>query len=304
MWNQDKYNTEVVKAILEKDGFFLLDKYIDAKTKMLCRDSDGYYIYILLSNYLNRHGIGRRYDKSNSYTIYNINHFLKLNNIPFECISEKYISANEILSFKCNRCGEIVNNSWRNVNKNDNANRKHIICPNCDGRNESLHASILKQMFIHYYPDTIVEDKTYINPITHKICPTDIVNHNLKIAIEVQSQWHDFEDIQIKDRLKKDFWLSQGYAFYDPDIREYSILEMCQLFFNIDELPEWINYEYGNKINIKEIQNMLNDNYTVLEIGKELSINPHRIYDAIYSKKLFYPSNYKYVNSIKQEYIS
>ena len=44
MQNQDKYNTEIVKTVLEKDGLILLEKYINAKTKMLCIDGEGYYI--------------------------------------------------------------------------------------------------------------------------------------------------------------------------------------------------------------------------------------------------------------------
>ena len=87
------------------------------------------------------------------------------------------------------------------MNKSDNPNRNIILCPNCDGRTESVHALVLKQMFKHYYPDTIEEDKSCINPLTCCILPTDIVNHRLKIAIEIQSQWHDFEDIKIKDVL-------------------------------------------------------------------------------------------------------
>lgn len=302
--NQDKYNTEIVKTVLEKDGLILLEKYINTKTKMLCIDGKGYYVYVVLNNYLTRHGIGRRFDRSNDYTINNINHYLKLNNVPFKCVSNTYISAHDNLQFECIRCGEIINMPWRNVNKNDNNNRSHVLCPNCDGRNESLHAIVLKQLFIHYYPDTILEDKTYINPITHKICPTDIVNHRLKIAIEIQSQWHDFEDIKNKDKMKKEFWIRKGYKFYDPDIRDYTILELCKLFFDINELPTWINYEYGNKLNIKKIQDMLNNNFTVHEIANVLSINYHRIYDAIYYKKLFYPKDYKYIKFVKQEYIS
>lgn len=304
MRNQDKYNTNIVKKLLKQNGIVLLDKYVDAKTKMLCLDNDGYYIYIVLSNYLSRQGVGRRFDKSNDYTIININKYLIENNIPFRCMSKQYVSANDVLTFKCLRCGNIVNTSWRNVNKNDNSNRKHLICSNCDGRNESLHASVLKQLFMHYYPDTNVEDKTYINPKTNRICPTDIVNHRLKIAIEIQSQWHDFEDIKEKDKMKKEYWQTKGYQFYDPDIRDYTILQLCQLFFDIKEIPKWIDFEYGNKINIFKIQSMLNDDYTVHEIAKSLLINEHRIYDAIYSKKLFYPKNYKYINSIKKEYIS
>lgn len=293
--NQDKYNIDNVREILSVQNIILLEnKYIDAKTKMLCLDSDGYYIYIILGNFLNRNGIGRRFDKSNDYTINNINHYLQINNIHFECISTKFNNANENLVFKCLLCGEIVKSPWRNVNKNDNNSRTHVICPNCDGRNESIHALVLKQLFLYYYPDSIVEEKSYINPNTHKICPTDIVNHRLKIAIEVQSQWHDFEDIKIKDKLKKEYWVSMGYNFYNPDIRDYSILEMCQLFFDIKSIPDWINYNYSNKLNLKEIQNLLDKGFVVLEITRQLNVNKHRIYDAIYSKKLFYPKNYKY----------
>lgn len=304
MRNQDKYNTENVKEILSLSNLTMLGQYKDAKSKILCIDSEGYYVYVILSNYLSRGSVGARFDTSNDYTIYNINHYLNLNNVHFVCISEKFISANDDLLFKCLLCDEIVNAKWRNINKNDNSNRNHIICPNCDGKTESIHALVLKQMFIYYYPDTIVEDKSFVSPITNKICPTDIVNHKLKIAIEIQSQWHDYSNIIEKDKRKKQFWIDKGYKFYDPDIRNYSVLEMCQLFFNIVDIPKWVNYEYSNKLNIKKIQVMLNNNLTITEIANELNIDKHRIYDAIYNKKLFYPLNYKYKNIVKKEYIS
>ena len=293
-----------MRNLLKENDIILLENdSVDAKTKMLCLDSEGYYIYVVLSNFLSRHGIGRRFDKSNAHTINNINHYLTLNNVHFKCVSNILNNANENLDFECLLCREKVSMPWRNVNKNDNTNRNHVVCPNCDGRTESIHALVLKQMFKHYYPDTIEEDKSYTNPITNKICPTDIVNHRLKIAIEIQSQWHDFEDIKIKDKMKKEYWISKGYDFYDPDIRDYSILEMCQLFFDINEIPEWINYEYSNKINIKEIQKLLNDGLTIIDIAKQLDINKHRIYDAIYNNKLYYPKDYKYKNAVKKEYI-
>lgn len=305
MRNQDKYNIDNVKELLLKSNIILLEtKYIDAKTKMLCIDDEGYYIYICLSNYLSRNGIGRRFDHSNDYTIQNINHYCKLNNIHFHCISDKYINANDMLNFKCDLCGEIITIPWRNVNKNDNTNRSHLLCPNCDGRTESLHALVLKQMFLHYYPDTSLEDKSYRNPNTNKICPTDIVNHKMKIAIEIQSQWHDFEDIKYKDKLKMDYWINKGYSFYDPDIRDYSVLELCQLFFDITTIPTWIKYDYSNKLNIKTIQSLLNNGLSIHEIANKINVDAHRIYDAIYNKKLYYPINYRYKNLVKKEYIS
>ena len=122
--------------------------------------------------------------------------------------------------------------------------------------------------------------------------PTDIVNHRLKTAIEIQSEWHDLDYQKIKDEIKKNFWLSKGYKFYSPDIRDYSLLEMCQIFFNITELPEYINYEFSNKLNIKKIQDMLNKNMSPVEIGNTLNVNPHRIYDAIGYGKLHYSNTY------------
>lgn len=304
MNNNIKYNIKNVAEILHKDGLTLLEtNYKNAKQKLLCKDSKGYFIYIILSNYLCRRSLGNRFDVSNDFTIQNINHFLAYENVPFICISNQYKGNEKELDFLCLRCGKIVKTSWRNVNKNDNKNRHRVLCPNCDGRIESLHAIILKQMFLHYYPDTVVEDRTYISEDTGFVRPTDIVNHRLKIAVEVQSQWHDFIDIRIKDEKKKNFWLSKGYSFYAPDIRNYSVLEMCQIFFKIDEIPDWVNYNYRGKLNLKEIQIMLNEGKIVTEIARIMNVHPHRIYDALQCKKLFYPPNYKYNYAVKKNHI-
>ena len=100
--------------------------------------------------------------------------------------------------------------------------------------------------------------------------PTDIVNHRLKIAIEIQSEWHDNEYSKTKDAIKRRFWIDKGYSFYDPDIRDYSVLEMCQLFFKIDQIPDWINFEYSNKLNIKIAQEFLNKGLSVIDVANEM----------------------------------
>lgn len=293
------YSYSHVKDNLKECGYYLDTKEEDYKgvttCNLLCHDDNGYK-YDLVYDSTIRGVKPRVVAKCNPYVIYNINNFLKINGKEFTCISDKaeYQSKKSLLSFVCNRCGEVIKKSWNNVlRKRDNYETTVCInCPNCDGRTESLHALILKQVFSFYYPDTIEEDKSCINPITGKIMPTDIVNHRLKIAIEIQSQWHDFADHKAKDKFKKEYWVNRGYKFYDPDIRDYTPLQMCQLFFNIQELPNFINYDYKNKLNIKEIQEMLNSGKNVHEIAQILDINPHRIYDAIYSKKLNYPDNY------------
>lgn len=284
-----------VKENLDKSGFILdvaEKNYVGiTKSDLLCHDIDGYK-YKVTYNAVMRGKNPDRFNKANPFTIDNINHFFKLNNIPFECISTKYIDSITRLEFVCKRCGEHVFKAWRDVYKNDNPNRHRIICPNCDGRTESVHALVLKQMFKYYYPDTIEEEKSCKNPLTGKIMPTDIVNHRLKIAIEIQSEWHDNEYSKIKDDIKKSFWINKGYSFYDPDIRNYSVLEICQLFFNIKELPNFINYEYSNKLNIKKIQTMLNEHISIRQISDILNVNIHRIYDALHYGKVIRPDGY------------
>ena len=80
-------------------------------------DSEGYYIYIVLSNFLNRGGVGRRFDKSNDRSIININHYLQANNVQFKCTSSKFNNANEDLTFECLRCGEIVKSPRISIKK-------------------------------------------------------------------------------------------------------------------------------------------------------------------------------------------
>lgn len=286
---------EEIKNNLKSKGYYLVIKETEfhgiTKTKLTSYDNDGYKFDVVYDAVMNGK-IHNRFDKSNKYTIYNINHFLKLNAPFFECISKEFLGANFELEFLCKRCGEQIYKAWKDVYKNDNPNRHRILCPNCDGRTESVHALVLKQMFKHYYHDTIEEEKSCRNPLTNKIMPTDIVNHRLKIAIEIQSEWHDNKYSNFKDNIKKNFWLSKGYKFYDPDIRDYSVLEMCQLFFDINEIPDYINFSYSNKINIKEIQSMLNKQMKIGDIASNLNINIHRIYDAIYANKLKRPEKY------------
>ena len=292
------YKYDYIVNNLKNFGYFVdvsKDNYTGANN-ILCHDSNGYK-YIIKRYYEVVKGVKPYpFAKNNPFVIYNINQYLVNNNIHFICISNNsdYKNNMSLLKFRCTLCGEIVTNKWINIYRNDKHNRRHLVCPNCDYRKESLHASVLKQMFLHNYPDTIVEDKSYINKSTNKICPTDIVNHRLKIAIEIQSQWHDYDDIKIKDKNKMDYWISSGYKFYALDIRDYSILEMCQVFFNINEIPDYIDLKYGNRsiVNAKRIQNLLNNGLNIADITEFENVSSHQIYDAIHTGKITYPEGY------------
>lgn len=288
--NRDLSYDEVYNN-LYKHGFILdtaKNDYLGITlTPLICHDSNGYK-YDITYNAVMKNKYPDKFNKSNPYVIHNINTYLQLNYLKFKCISKTYSDNKCLLEFICLKCGKHIFSKWCNIYRNDNASRSHLICSKCGGRTESLHALVLKQMFLHEYPDTIVEERSCINPSTNKIMPTDIVNHKLKIAIEIQSQFHDFPDRKIKDKIKKDFWISKGYKFYAPDIRDYSIIEMCKIFFDINDIPPYIDFDYSNKLNIRQIQKLLNDGLIATQIANKLNINVHRIYDAVYSGKLQY----------------
>ena len=68
---------------------------------------------------------------------------------------------------------------------------------------------------------------------------------------------------------------------------------MVQLFFSdINELPDYIDYEYSNKINIKKVQDLLNEGKTIPQISKILNIPSHRIHDAKGAGKIVYPEGF------------
>lgn len=268
------------------------------------------YKALLTYELVERKKIPEWFHKSNPYTIDNINIYLKNNtNDEYVCVSQEYVGQNDDLVILHKTCGKTFNASWVNLNRKSSEkepNRHGTRCPYCTGlRDQSLHAVVLKQLFQELKNNTTIEDPSCRNPITNCILPTDIVNHDDKIAIEIQSWFHDNTEQQIKDSIKKNYWESVGYTVYTPDIRDYTVLEMVQIFFpDIDKIPHWVKYDFESKLNVDIAQNLLNSGLLVTEVAKEMGVSPHRIYDAIYNKRLAYPDNYKNRNLIKNKHIN
>lgn len=288
------YTYTDIKKKLSEHGYELILPECEYQgitlSNLTCVNKDGYKCNVCFSKIMKGQDAYFMHP-SNPYSVENIKRFLLINNIPFDLISLDYISNESPMEYKCQRCGNIVKAAWCNINKYmPDGTKGRIYCNNCDGTLESLHAIALKQVFVHEYPDTIPEERSCVNPNTGYVMPTDIVNHRLKIAIEVQSQWHD--NRPERDKIKRDYWINRGYDFYAPDIRNYTILEMLQLFFNINKIPEYVNFSYANKLNIKLIQEMLDKLMSPREIANQLNVKIHRIYDAIYSGSLHYHKDY------------
>lgn len=294
-----KYN-EIIDDLKNHDLYLLTPEcqYYNTKTPLIITNGT-YKILESYRIYSSKHAEPTWFSKNNPYIIYNINKYFENNrNNTFTCISnaEDYIDRESVLSFRCNRCGRIIYKTWLSEAKaiSDIYNSRHgITCEKCDGTNESLHALALKQVFMHEYPNTILEDKSCINPITNTIMPTDIVNHELKIAIEIQGQFHRFENQKKKDKIKKDFWINKSYSFYDYSIEKISVLDYLKLFFpELTDIPSYVDLNYSNKLDYDIIQCKINQNICITDIAKDMNINVHRIYDALYNNKLYYPYNY------------
>ena len=124
------YTYEEVKNNINKLGYELLDdKYKDKYSKLTIKDSHGYLYFI---SYYNLYIVENKpilFYMGNPYTIQNIKLWLKLNNKPYELLSDTYINARDNLKWKCLKedCGEIFEKSWNYIQSNKS-------CPYCDGQ--------------------------------------------------------------------------------------------------------------------------------------------------------------------------
>ena len=295
-----KISRDIIVETLKDYGLNLLheDSGIIAIDSIDVIDKSGYKYQIRYHNVVN----GKEPEKfhvSNPYTIDNINTFFSIHrNNEYVCVSECYYGNRENMNFMHIPCGTIFEASWSQMQGKLSDNKEDYYykqCPKCTtNKTESIHASVLKQIFLHEYPDTIVEDRSCVNINTNYALPTDIVNHNLKIAVEIQSSYHDYDDKKILDKIKKNFWINKGYKFYDPDIRDYSIIQMVQLFFpNIHEVPEYIDYHFGDCIDFNELQALLDKGKSIKEISNITGVKHGTINALCLQHKLVLPKDYK-----------
>lgn len=69
---------------------------------------------------------------------------------------------------------------------------------------------------------------------------------------------------------------------------------MIQLFFPyIHEIPDYIDFEYSNKVDDVLIQKLLNEYMSVTKVAETMNCDPHIIYNAIYGNRVSYPDGYR-----------
>ena len=122
-----------VKKYIENLGYKLISKeYINNREKLIIKDKYGYYYTIKLNN-LKAGYFPSIVEKRNPYAIQNIKLWCKINQKPFELISEIYEEKDKKLQWKClkEECGEIFKSSWNGI-------RNNYGCGFCDGKQVGL----------------------------------------------------------------------------------------------------------------------------------------------------------------------
>ena len=113
-----KYTLDEIKEYIKGLNYELISKdYKNNNQKLILKDKDGYYYYISF-DCLKRGSIPNKFHKANPYTIQNIKLWCKLNNKPFELVSNIYIDSDKNnLKWKCLKdgCNEIFEMSWTNI---------------------------------------------------------------------------------------------------------------------------------------------------------------------------------------------
>lgn len=225
-----------------------------------------------------------------------------------------YVKEIEELKYGIEVIGQYVNNHTKIAHKCPICKREDwmitpvrvrsgdiYMCADCSRQYfESRHATVLKQIYKKYLPSLVWEDCSCINPLNGKVMPTDMVDYENKISIEIQSEYHDNDYCQYKDLIKKEFWENKGFTHYQLDIRDYTILEMVQVFFKeLDKIPDWvavIKPLSKKKWNVDEAQGLLNKGLMIKEVAEILGISQSNISNSIKKGELHKVKNKQYTN--------
>ena len=260
-----------------EDSFTTMSDGFDAITE------DGYLLRVHRGN-ISLNSTPEIFHPLNPYTIKNINHYFELHyNGEYICLEENYINNSTQMRFLHVSCNKEFYTTFADMKLRDiyhTGEKRKKLCPMCSSpKRESYHALVLKQVFIHEMEGTITEDKSCVNPTTNRSLPTDIVNHKNKIAIEIQSAYHDKSYQKFKDSIKQQYWINRGYKFYALDIRDYSILQMIQFFFpNITKIPEYIDFNYEETRQFEIAQQYIDAGYSRKKTAELLNISVTSLY--------------------------
>ena len=112
-----KLTYKEVKICVESLGYELISKeYLNNSQKLILKDTSGYYYVSNIKNLKNGHP-PCFIEKRNPYTIQNIKLWCKINQKPFELLSDTYKNNHELLKWQCLKddCKEIFELAWHEI---------------------------------------------------------------------------------------------------------------------------------------------------------------------------------------------
>lgn len=200
-----KIGLNEAKEVFHSKGLEIIsDKYVNARTKIIAKDSEGYIVYISLDN-LSKGEKASRFSIYNPKTIANIKLWIKNNNCDFKLLSNEFKSAKSKIKFQCNK-GHIFETSWNKI-YSQNAG-----CPIChSSKGEDFIKRYLDSNNIKYEMQKSFEGCKY-----KKMLRFDFYIKNKNTCIEFQGYQHyepvkifggdnRFKAQQVKDNIKVEF---------------------------------------------------------------------------------------------------
>lgn len=107
-WNWTK---EKIERIMLEQSYTLMSEFTNIKNKHDVIDKDGYKYYVNLAGFAYNTYKPTRFSQDNIYTIDNIKHYIVLNDIDCELLSDKYINNTTDLEWRCH-CGKHFACPW------------------------------------------------------------------------------------------------------------------------------------------------------------------------------------------------
>ena len=110
------YNIKLWLNINNIDLELISNTYKGSDQYLILKTIEG-YLCISKWDSLHQHDIPKIFSKLNPYTVQNIKLWCKINNKPFELLSDKYLRNNKKLKWKCLKddCNEEFESSWNSI---------------------------------------------------------------------------------------------------------------------------------------------------------------------------------------------
>lgn len=237
-----------------------------------------------------------------------VNKFVKLKD------GEKYITCDIKINHICSVCG----NDW--LARPSQVLTGHIMCNSCARKyHESIHATLIKQVYKYHYKESLWEERIYINN-GENYCDIDIVNHARKEAVEIDgvqhqrvSGWHKLqakrlgvtpEEIlkqqQIRDMRVNEYFEKIGYRLIRINIEKLSPLEaLQQLFPEYKSIPDWVDFsnkKASKSWDVSKAQELLNQYTPMSVIARTLGVSQALISKSVKNNVLIKPKEYLTLN--------